>query len=225
MVNIYPDTQSRALAIIDVLRKVTKDMQKPGAVEIIKVYGKDPFLVLVSCILSLRTKDTVSVSASKRLFEHARKPHELMRLSLLEIQKLIYPVGFYRQKAQQLVELSARIVHHFNGVVPCGESDLLSLPGVGRKTMNLVQAEGFGMPALCVDTHVHRISNRLRLVQTSTPQETEYALKALLPQAYWIEYSRLLVTWGQNICTPTLPHCSVCPLAPVCPQIGVIRKR
>lgn len=215
----------RALEIIKELREATKDMTKPGGSEIVAGYGRDPFLVLVSCILSLRTKDTVSVPAAKRLFEYARRPHELMRLSEHTIQQLIYPVGFYKQKSRQLRELSERIVHHFNGQVPSSEDDLLSLPGVGRKTMNLVRGEGFGIPALCVDTHVHRISNRLGLVRTQTPEETEYALRDLLPQEYWVEYTRLLVMWGQNICVPLSPKCSICPLAPLCPQIGVTRKR
>lgn len=215
----------RAMAIIAQLQESTKHMVPPGSGEIVAVYGRDPFLVLVSCILSLRTKDTVSVPASKRLFEHARKPHELMRLSHSLIQELIYPVGFYRQKSQQLIALSERIVNQFGGCVPSGEADLLSLFGVGRKTMNLVRAEGFGISALCVDTHVHRISNRLGLVDTQTPEETEIALKLFLPSEYWIAYSRLLVTWGQNICTPLLPKCSICPIAPLCPQIGVTRKR
>lgn len=217
--------RSRAIEIINVLREATKDMTKPGGSEIVTLYGRDPFLVLVSCILSLRTKDTVSVPAAKRLFEYARKPHELMRLDEQVIQQLIYPVGFYKQKTEQLHKLSERIVHQFNGRVPSDESDLLSLSGVGRKTMNLVRGEGFGIPSLCVDTHVHRISNRLGLVSTKNPEETEYALRDLLPQEYWVEYTRLLVMWGQNICVPLSPKCSICPVAPLCPQIGVTRKR
>lgn len=219
------ELRDRAVAIVHQLRKATKSMAPPGAVEIIAHYGKDPFLVLVSCILSLRTKDTVSVPAAKRLFEHARKPHDLVRLSAETIQRLIYPVGFYRQKSQQLIELSHIIITQFQGKVPSGEQELLSLPGVGRKTMNLVRAEGFGIPALCVDTHVHRISNRLGLVATKTPEETEMALRALLPEEYWIEYSRLLVTWGQNICVPITPKCSTCAVASLCPQIGVVNRR
>jgi len=191
-----------ALCLIHKLRGVTQNMVPPGALLITKQYGRDPFLILVSCVLSLRTRDTVSVPASIRLFEHAKTPQELKKLSPECIQKLIYPVGFYRRKSVQLLAIAEILLDKFNGQVPCAEHNLLSLPGVGRKTMNLVLAEGFGMPALCVDTHVHRISNKLGIVHTKTPEETEFALKALLPPEYWMEYSRLLVMWGQNRCLP-----------------------
>jgi endonuclease-3 len=215
----------RALAIIEGLRVATRIMTPPAAYEIVQEFGQDPFLILVSCILSLRTKDTVSLPASKRLFAHAKTPHQLVRLSLLLLQQLIYPTGFYIRKSQQLHALSAMIIEKYNGIVPSDEDQLLALPGVGRKTMNLVRGEGFGIPALCVDTHVHRISNRLGLVQTATPHETEQALKELLPSEYWIEYNRLLVVWGQNICVPISPKCSMCPIAPLCPKTGVKTHR
>jgi len=200
-------------------------MQLSGAADIVATYGRDPFLVLVGCILSLRTKDTVSVPAAKRLFNYAREPHDLMRLAVDFIQQCIYPVGFYRQKARQLVKLSSDIVELFGGQVPSGETDLLSLPGVGRKTMNLVRGEGFGIPALCVDTHVHRIANRLGLVRTISPEGTERALKECVPPQYWVELNHLLVMWGQNVCVPVSPKCSICAIAPLCPRIGVIRSR
>lgn len=193
-----------ALYLIQKLREVAQHMSPPGSFLITQKYGRDPFLILVSCVLSLRTRDTVSVPASIRLFEHAKTPQELLKLSPECIQKLIYPVGFYRRKSVQLLAIADILLNKFAGQVPCTERDLLFLPGVGRKTMNLVQAEGFGMPGLCVDTHVHRISNKLGIVHTKTPEETEFALKALLPQEYWIEYSRLLVMWGQNRCLPAI---------------------
>lgn len=221
------DKKLRAIAIIEQLRIAMENMSQPATVHIIKKYGRDPFLVLVSCILSLRTKDIVSLPASLRLFAHAKDPQQLLSLSLKTIEKLIYPVGFYRQKTKQLLTLSNQLIQHYNGKVPQSEDALLSLSGVGRKTMNLVLAMGFSVPALCVDTHVHRISNRLGLVATKTVEETEVELKAILPKDYWSEYSTLLVTWGQNICVPLSPFCSRCPLqtSQLCPQIGVTRKR
>ncbi len=192
---------------MDKLREATRHMAPPGGVLITKTYGRDPFLTLVSCVLSLRTRDTVSVPASIRLFEYAKTPEMLKKLSPSFIQELIYPVGFYRKKSEQLIAIAEILIDRFNGCVPSGESDLLSFPGVGRKTMNLVQAEGFLMPAICVDTHVHRISNQLGIVQTKTPEETEMALKLILPSKYWIEYSRLLVMCGQNRCLPSVSSC------------------
>lgn len=219
------DTTSRAIAIIKKLRQATRDMVKPAVTTIIKEYGKNPFLILVSCVLSLRTKDTISLPASRRLFSLARTPEQLRDLSLSEIEKTIYSVGFYRQKARQLHAISVDIIEKFNGNVPRTEQELLSLVGVGRKTANLVLGEAFDIPAICVDTHVHRISNRLGLVNTKTVEETEYALKKILPSEYWIEYNKLLVMWGQNICVPIAPWCSRCAIADLCPKKDVIRQR
>jgi endonuclease-3 len=200
-------------------------MVEPAVTTIIKEYGKNPFLILVSCVLSLRTKDTISLPASRRLFSLARTPEQLRNLALSEIEKTIYSVGFYRQKARQLHAISTDVIEKFNGNVPQTEQELLSLPGVGRKTTNLVLGEAFDIPAICVDTHVHRISNRLGLVNTKTAEETEYALKKILPSEYWIEYNKLLVMWGQNICVPIAPWCSRCAIADLCPKKGVIRQR
>lgn len=221
------DVKKRAIAIIDKLRIATKNMEQPAATQIVNKYGRDPFLILVSCILSLRTRDTVSFPASLRLFEYAKSPEQLLGLSPPTIEKLIYPVGFYHQKTKQLCALSAKLIAQYNSTVPNNEADLLSLPGVGRKTMNLVLSEAFGIPALCVDTHVHRISNRLGLVATDTPEKTEKALKLILEPEYWSEYNKLMVMWGQNICLPLSPLCSQCPLLELqlCPQIGVTRRR
>ncbi|HJZ23086.1 MAG TPA: endonuclease III [Candidatus Babeliales bacterium] len=217
--------KERARSIILILQTATKGMIVPAATSIIKQYGREPFLVLVSCILSLRTKDTVSLPASQRLFARAQTPAELLNLSAKDIEKLIYPTGFYRQKTKQLHALCAILLEKYHGRVPKREKDLLALPGVGPKTTALVLSEGFGIPAICVDTHVHRISNRLGLVKTKNVTETEQQLKKLLPKEYWSEYNKLMVRWGQNICVPISPKCSICPLLPLCPQIGVTRHR
>jgi endonuclease III len=217
--------KNRAITIIELMRTATKDMVEPAATSITRIYGRNPFLILVSCILSLRTKDTVSLPASQRLFEHAQTPQELLLLQPAIIAKLIYPTGFYRQKTKQLLAISALLLKKYHGTVPNTYEELISLPGVGPKTTNLVLSEGFGIPAICVDTHVHRISNRLGLVRTKTPAQTEEALKIVLPKKYWSEYNKLMVMWGQNICTPISPKCSVCPLLPLCPQIGVTKHR
>jgi endonuclease III len=221
-----PDSQkNRAITIIELMRTATKDMVEPAATSITRQYGRNPFLVLVSCILSLRTKDTVSLPASQRLFAHAQTPQALLLLSPATIEKLIYPTGFYRQKTKQLLALSAILLKKYDGLVPNTHEKLIALPGVGPKTTSLVLSEGFGIPAICVDTHVHRISNRLGLVATKSPSQTEEALKKVLPQEYWSEFNKLLVMWGQNICVPISPKCSICPLRPLCPQIGVTKHR
>jgi endonuclease-3 len=215
----------RAVHIIEVLRKATKGMVPPASTSIVEEYGQHPFSVLVSCLLSLRTKDTVSLPASRRLFEKARTPQAILKMHTAEIEKIIYPVGFYRTKAKTLRHISSELLEHFDGQVPQTEEELLTLKGVGRKTANLVLAEGFGIPAICVDTHVHRIANRLGLIKTNTPEETEYALKELLPSRYWREINQLLVMWGQNVCVPISPFCSKCAIFDDCQRIGVIRSR
>jgi len=217
--------KKRAAAIIEILRYATKNMIEPAATTIVKQYGRNPFLVLVSCILSLRTKDAVSLAASKRLFEHAQTPQQLLLLSFHGIEQLIYPVGFYRQKTKNIQKISQILIDKYNDEAPGNQQDLMNLPGVGPKTTALVLSQGFGIPAICVDTHVHRVSNRLGLVQTKTVFETEQQLKELLPKKYWSEYNSLIVMWGQNICVPISPKCSICPLLPLCPQIGVTRHR
>ena len=223
----YPSRtqKERAVAIIRILQTATKGMIEPAATSIIKKYGRDPFLVLISCILSLRTKDATSLSASIRLFDHAKTPQELIALPQKTVEKLIYQTGFYRQKARQILAITAIILEKYAGHVPHAEDELLALPGVGPKTTALVRSVGFEIPAICVDTHVHRVSNRLGLVATKNVAETEQQLKQLLPKKYWSEFNSLMVMWGQNICVPISPKCSICPLLPLCPQIGVIRHR
>ncbi len=217
--------KERAIEIIDMLREATKKMVEPAVTQIIVEYGRDPFLVLISCLLSLRTKDTVSLPASQRLFAIAKSPQKILNISVERLKKIIYPVAFYRKRAQQLHVVCQDLIERFDTRVPSSAEDLLSIKGVGRKTMNLVRGEGFGIPAICVDTHVHRISNRLGLVVTKTPQETEMALRKLLPQKYWTEYNRLLVMWGQNICVPVSPFCSRCAVADLCQKVGVKKSR
>jgi len=219
------DLTNRVVEIVKELRKATGGMVEPASLSVTQKFGKNPFLVLVSCILSLRTKDTVSLPASVRLFQLAKTPKEILDLSIKQIERVIYPVGFYRNKAKNLHEISRSLIDCFDGKVPGNEKDLLSLKGVGRKTANLVLAEGFGVSAICVDTHVHRISNRLGLVATKTPEQTEKELCKILPKKYWGEFSSLLVQWGQNICVPISPFCSRCAIAKLCAKNGVRRKR
>jgi len=185
----------------------------------------DPFLVLISCLLSLRTKDQTTLPAAERLFAVADTPRKMLALSAAEIEKLIYPVGFYRTKARRIIGICRDLLSRFAGKVPEKIDELLTLKGVGRKTANLVLTEGFGKPAICVDTHVHRISNRFGYVRTKTPEGTEAALRKILPQRYWIEYNSTLVLWGQNVCRPVSPLCSRCPLKNICARIGVTKSR
>ena len=187
--------------------------------------GRDPFRVLAGCLLSLRTKDETTGPASARLFALADTPAAMLRLSLRTIERAIYPVGFYRTKARVLHRVSRDLLERFDGRVPSDLDALLSLHGVGRKTANLVITFAFRLPGICVDTHVHRISNRLGFVRTRTPEETENALRRRLPRRHWIGLNDLLVSFGQNLCRPTSPHCSRCPVHAACPRIGVRRAR
>ncbi|HLH78208.1 MAG TPA: endonuclease III [Candidatus Binataceae bacterium] len=186
---------------------------------------RDPFKILVGCILSLRTKDQTTAQASARLFALASTPAELAVCELGLIEKAIYPVGFYRTKARVIRDLSADLLARFGGQVPDRIEALLTLKGVGRKTANLVVTQAFGKPGICVDTHVHRISNRWGLVRTKTPAQTEAALRRTLPRRYWREFNELLVAFGQTICHPISPRCSQCPLSQYCPALGVGRRR
>lgn len=194
-------------------------------VTLISNRGATPFEVLVSTILSLRTKDQVTAMASARLFEVARTPLEIKALDKEELKKLIYPVGFYPTKARQLQEISRIIIDEYGGKVPDIIDELLKLPGVGRKTANLVLVEGFQKAAICVDTHVHRISNRIGYVKTKNADKTEAALRKKLPARHWIRYNELLVAFGQSICRPISPFCSTCPVNRMCPKIGITKSR
>ncbi len=188
-------------------------------------HERNPFHVLISTLLSLRTKDTCTAEASRRLFERAQSPQELLELDVETIASLIYPVGFYKTKAQTLLDVSQALIVRFQGQIPNTLDDLLSLKGVGRKTANLVLTQGFGLPGICVDTHVHRITNRWGYVQTKSPDETEMVLRQILPACYWIEINDWLVAYGQNLCKPVSPWCSRCRIRPDCQQNGVERFR
>ena len=179
----------------------------------------------MACILSLRTQDTTTGPASDRLFAAAATPAVMLKLPARRIERLIYPVGFYRTKARVILGLCRDLLERFEGRVPDDIDALLTLKGVGRKTANLVVTLGFDKPGICVDTHVHRISNRLGYVRTRTPDETEMALRAKLPRRYWIGYNDLLVTFGQNVCAPVSPKCSACPVVTLCRRVGVRTSR
>ncbi|MBP7216842.1 MAG: endonuclease III [Candidatus Omnitrophica bacterium] len=211
------------LTIIRLIEQQIKPFKVPSVTEV--SWHKDPFQVLISCILSLRTKDKTTVEASARLFKVAKTPQTVVKLNLSRIKKLIYPVGFYRNKANVIAGVSQRILDDFGGRVPNHLDDLLSLKGVGRKTANLVLGLGFGIPAICVDTHVHRISNRLGWVKTKNPEETEFALQKIIPRKEWIALNTTLVTFGQNICLPVSPFCSRCSVRSFCKRVGVTHHR
>ena len=176
----------------------------------------DPFKVLICCILSLRTNDKTTYPCSLRMLELGTKPADFLSLDAETLAKAIYPVGFYKNKAQQILDLSKEIIEKYNGKVPCSIDELVKFKGVGRKTANLVMAKGFDKPAICVDVHVHRISNRLGWVKTQTPDETEMELRKLLPEKYWLDINTILVTFGQNICKPQRPYCDKCPIKEYC---------
>lgn len=177
---------------------------------------KDPYLVLIGCVLSLRTNDKTTYPATLRMLELAKTPNRMKKVSVEDLKNAIYPVGFYENKAKQIIEFSRIIDEEFNGIVPNTIEDLIKFKGVGRKTANLVLAKGYGIPAICVDVHVHRIFNRLGYVKTKTPEETEFALREKLPQKYWLDINTLMVTHGQNVCKPLKPDCKNCPISEFC---------
>ena len=209
-------TSGEQARVMKMLRNACKSMVRPSSLLLIDVYGRDPYLILISCLLSLRTRDAVSFAASNRLFAQAKTPQKMVVLSLVDLEKLIYPVGFYRRKARQIHALSKQLIDCYKGTVPCAQDQLLSLQGVGRKTAQLVLGHAFDIPSICVDVHVHRISNALGWVTTKNPEETEYALKALFDECYWIELNALLVMWGQNICSLKNKRCEQCPFGELC---------
>src|SRR3989337_1857190 len=196
--------------VIAILKKEYARFQTPAVTEVAEELRADPFRWLASCIISLRTKDGVTRAASKNLFSLASTPEAMVCLKPEEVEKAIYPAGFYRTKAKTIIDISRELVEKRSSKVPDTMEGLLELKGVGRKTANLVLTLGFHKPGICVDTHVHRVSNRLGYVKTKNPEQTEMALREKLPKEYWIEYNDLLVTWGQNICRPISPFCSRC---------------
>lgn len=210
--------------VVPLIRNAVKDSLDPSVTEIAR-RTRSPFRILVSTVISARTKDEVTSAASDRLFSMASDPVAMAKLTEGKIARLIYPAGFYKTKARAIRTLSQMIVDDFAGEVPATIDELLSLPGVGRKTANLVVTLAFGRPGICVDTHVHRIVNRLGAVSTRTPKETEFALRAVLPGNHWIEINDLLVTFGKEVCTSISPWCSRCAVKRFCGRIGVERFR
>jgi endonuclease III len=212
-------------AAIKILRREIRQWQEPVVGVVARESARDPFRILISCLLSLRTKDKTTSEASARLFALAHTPAALLKLSQRSIERAIYPVGFYRTKAKAIHAICRRLLEVYEGKVPQSIDELMTLAGVGRKTANLVVTVGYQKPGICVDIHVHRISNRWGYVKTKTPEETEQALRARLPKRYWITFNDLLVTYGQNLCQPVSPFCSRCKLIDMCDRVGVVRSR
>lgn len=207
--------------VIRILRKLVLAWPAPALAH----YSDTPFTTLISCILSLRTQDRTTIEASNRLYGEADTPERIAALSLDKLERLIYPVSFYRVKARTLQEISRDLIDRFGGAVPDTIDELLTLKGVGRKTANIVVTLSFGKPGIAVDTHVHRIVNRLGYIKSRDADETELMLRAKLPRRYWIVLNDLLVAFGQNHCKPTSPFCSTCRLDPYCDRVGVNRSR
>jgi endonuclease III len=205
---------------VEILKEHYKSWDAP-VITLMSHEGASPYQVLISTLLSLRTRDEVTAEASRRLFALAKDPEAMLELGEETIAKTIYPVGFYPTKAKRILEISRMILDRFNGIVPDEIDPLLTLPGVGRKTANLVLVEGYHKDAICVDTHVHRISNRIGYVKTANPDKTEMALRKKLPRQYWVTYNEMLVAFGQIICRPISPFCSRCPVEGICPKKGV----
>jgi endonuclease-3 len=217
----------RALNIVPVLRllaRATRQWDEPAVEKISEDTREDPFRVLVATMLSAQTKDAVTAAASRRLFAAARGPRAMAALSTARVERLIYPVSFYRVKARHLRETCRQILSRFGGRVPATMEELLTLPGVGRKTANLVLILSHASrDNICVDTHVHRLANRLGWVRTRTPTETEHALYKVVPRRFWPRVNLYLVTWGQNICRPVYPRCGACVVSRLCPRVGVTK--
>ncbi len=209
---------------IRILRREVPKWDTPVVTLMAETY-ESPFRVLISCILSLRTQDATTAKASHRLFAVADSPQAMLKLSAKKIEKLIYPVGFYKTKAKNILEICRILITSYGGKVPDEIDELLKLKGVGRKTANLVVTLGYSKPGICVDTHVHRISNRWGYIQTTTPEKSEFALRAKLPKQYWIQYNDLLVRFGQHTCRPISPVCSSCPVRKYCDRVGVVLSR
>lgn len=210
--------------MVDILKDHFVD-DVPAVTRISRREKRNPYLVLVGTLLSLRTKDEQTEKAMERLTKEAKTPTEILALPLERLQTLIYPVGFYRNKSLIIKSASKVIIDKYEGKVPDTIDELLKIKGVGRKTANLVITEGYNKLGICVDTHVHRISNRIGIVKTENPHQTEDMLRGVLPKKYWIIYNTLLVTFGKNICKPISPHCSLCPIFHLCNKVGVVKHR
>ncbi|MEE8298604.1 MAG: endonuclease III [Thermodesulfobacteriota bacterium] len=210
--------------IVKILAKETPEWDVP-IVTLVAESTNDPFRVLISTVLSLRTKDETTAAASRKLFKLADNPSDMLKLSEKEIIKAIYPVGFYKTKAKNIKSICRDLISKYDSKDPDDIDELLKFKGVGRKTANLVVTLGYNKPGVCVDTHVHRISNRLGYIKTKTPDKTETALRKKLPEKYWIDYNSLLVSFGQHLCRPISPFCSRCPVIKFCDRVGVLKSR
>ncbi len=210
--------------VVSILKKEVKQYQTPSVTVIGDTYN-DAFHVLISCIISLRTKDDVTMGASQRLFTRASSPEALSKLNAKTIEKLIYPAGFYKNKAAQIKKISKTIHKDFGDVTPDTIDELLKFKGVGRKTANLTVTLGYGKPGICVDIHVHRILNRIGYIETKKPDDTEMVLREILPKKHWIPINDILVTYGQNVCKPVSPFCSECKIYDYCERVGVEKSR
>jgi endonuclease-3 len=217
--------QDQIHAAIRIVKREIRQWQEPVVGVVARESDRDPFRILISCLLSLRTKDKTTSEAGARLFALAHTPASLLKIPLKKIEQAIYPVGFYRTKAKSIHAICRRLLDVYGGKVPDSIDQLVTLSGVGRKTANLVVTVGYGKPGICVDIHVHRISNRWGYVKTKTPEATEEALRRKLPKQYWITFNDLLVPYGQNLCQPVSPYCSKCKLIEYCKQIGVKKSR
>lgn len=217
--------QETTQKIITILQEATASLTPPLIDQLIAIYGRDPYLILIACLISLRAQDKTTIHICKDLFARVTTPEQMVALSVQELETILFKSGFYRQKAKILQTVSAELILKHGSRVPADEEALRALPGVGPKTANLVLGMAFGQPAICVDTHVHRISNRLGLIATDTVEMTERALKKLLKRNDWIRWNKLLVIWGQNRCVPLSPRCSSCPLRTHCKRVGVTRSR
>lgn len=217
--------QQQIHAAIRIVKREICRWPEPVVGVVAKESNRDPFPILMSTLLSLRTKDKTTREAGDRLFALARTPATMLELPLKKVEQAIYPVGFYRTKAKSIHQICRRLIDEYGGKVPDSIDELLTLPGVGRKTANLVVTLGFGKPGICVDIHVHRISNRWGYIDTKTPEASEDALRRTLPKQYWIMYNDLLVPYGQNLCLPVSPRCSTCKLADMCDCVGVTKSR
>lgn len=224
--NVFTPAPQKVARVMRMLARALPSLELPAVEKISNEQAEDPFHILIATLLSARTQDATTLAASTRLFKVARTPRTMVKLSVKEIERLIYPVSFYRNKAQHVHDCCSMLLTRFGGKVPATMEELTSLPGVGRKTANLTLILAFrSRRSICVDTHVHRISNRLGWVSTRLPDETEQALYAATERRWWPSINLYLVTWGQNVCRPVYPRCGDCVIARECPRIGVQERR
>jgi len=216
--------EKEIVTVIKLIKKASKKFWNTALMEVAS-QPKNAFQVLISCLLSLRTRDSTTAKATKKLFLLANTPKEMIKLTTKQIEKAIYPVGFYRVKARRILDISKVLLDEYSGKVPDSLEELLLLKGVGRKTANIVIVYGFGKPGMPIDIHCHRIPNRLGWVQTKTPEQTEKVLRTLIPKRFWLDFNNTFVTFGQNVCTPVRPHCWKCPVTKYCRYYREVYRR